>query len=106
MTPQRIQLCRTPGWRKPPNAIVVVRGTDWGNPFPVTNNDPATAVRLHAEWITNPDAQPIRCGKKTYHPTTPEVIQTVLGGHHLCCCWCPPGQPCHADTLLKLANRG
>lgn len=21
-------------------------------------------------------------------------------------CWCPPGQPCHADVLLELANPG
>lgn len=20
-------------------------------------------------------------------------------------CWCPPGQPCHADVLLELANQ-
>lgn len=22
------------------------------------------------------------------------------------CCWCKPGQPCHADVLLRLANEG
>jgi len=21
-------------------------------------------------------------------------------------CWCPLGQPCHADVLLEIANRG
>lgn len=28
-----------------------------------------------------------------------------LRGHDLCC-WCKPGQPCHADVLLQLANGG
>ena len=35
MTPQRIQLRRTKGWRKPEGAIVVARPTKWGNPFRV-----------------------------------------------------------------------
>jgi hypothetical protein len=35
MTPQRIQLRRTKGWRKPEGAIVVARPSRWGNPFKV-----------------------------------------------------------------------
>lgn len=31
--PQRIQLRRTKGWRKPTEAIVVARPSRWGNPF-------------------------------------------------------------------------
>jgi hypothetical protein len=34
-TPQRIQLRRTKGWRKPEGAIVVARPSKWGNPFKV-----------------------------------------------------------------------
>jgi hypothetical protein len=34
-TPQRIQLRRTKGWRKPEGAIVVARPSKWGNPFHV-----------------------------------------------------------------------
>jgi hypothetical protein len=33
--PERIQLRRTKGWRKPEGAIVVARPTKWGNPFRV-----------------------------------------------------------------------
>lgn len=29
---------------------------------------------------------------------------STLGGRNLAC-WCRPGQPCHADVLLELANR-
>lgn len=31
--PERIQLQRTKGWRKPEGAVVVARPTKWGNPF-------------------------------------------------------------------------
>lgn len=34
---------------------------------------------------------------------TVEDIRTELAGRDLAC-WCPPGQPCHADVLLELAN--
>lgn len=30
-------------------------------------------------------------------------IQTDLRGKNLAC-WCKPGEPCHADVLLELAN--
>jgi hypothetical protein len=33
--PQRIQLRRTKGWRKPEGAIVVARPSRWGNPYVV-----------------------------------------------------------------------
>jgi hypothetical protein len=33
--PERIQLRRTKGWRKPEGAIVVSRPSKWGNPFRV-----------------------------------------------------------------------
>jgi Domain of unknown function (DUF4326) len=31
--PERIQLSRAKGWRKPPGAVVVSRPSRWGNPF-------------------------------------------------------------------------
>lgn len=31
--PERIQLRRTKGWRKPTGAVVVARPSQWGNPF-------------------------------------------------------------------------
>jgi len=31
--PERIQLSRQKGWRKPPGAILVSRPSKWGNPF-------------------------------------------------------------------------
>lgn len=120
-TPKRIQLRRTKGWRKPPDAIVVARPTKWGNPYAagdaasVTAHadgyqaeirlTPQLAVLLYADlmetrvWI-EPD----------HHPEDRAIAQAwrdglaELRGHDLAC-WCPPGAPCHADVLLDLANR-
>lgn len=42
--PQRVQLRRTPGWRKPENTISVARPSKFGNPFVVGK----TQIRLPA----------------------------------------------------------
>lgn len=106
--PRRIQLSRTKGWRKPAGAVVVARPTKWGNPFAIgvfrcsghgdtyleeAVKDRETAVRFFRDML----GYPIRP-----YPTTDE-IRRELAGHDLCC-WCPPGQPCHADVLLEIAN--
>ena len=47
MTPHRIQLRRTKGWRKPPGAVVVPRPTRLGNPYSVAEHGQAGAVALY-----------------------------------------------------------
>jgi hypothetical protein len=36
-------------------------------------------------------------------PFTAEDARRELAGRNLAC-WCPPGEPCHADVLLEVAN--
>ncbi|HMJ77602.1 MAG TPA: DUF4326 domain-containing protein [Iamia sp.] len=91
--PERIQLRRSKGWRKPPGAVVVSRPSRWGNPFPVDGDevpDRETSVALYRAWAaTDP----------------PELADVeVLRGRALAC-WCPLGGPCHAEVLLELANK-
>lgn len=74
--PVRIQRRRTAGWRMPEGAVYVGRPTRWGNPFPHTGT---AASRAEV------------------------VARRQLAGRDLAC-WCPPGQPCHADVLLDVAN--
>lgn len=107
MAPERIQLSRRKGWRKPAGAIVVARPGPWGNRYVVGETiehvdgcmilvrDRAHAVVLHREWI---DWQMAR------FTTMREGLRHDLGGRDLCC-WCPLDGPCHADTLLEIANR-
>ncbi len=102
--PERIQLSRVRGWRMPENTVKVDRTTRWGNPYRVGSTvhrgppfsgrdemvrDAAHACRLFRRWLMNlRDAE---------HHIAP------LRGKNLAC-WCKPGEPCHADVLLELAN--
>lgn len=114
----RVQLRRTKGWRKPEGAIVVSRPTRWGNPNDWRLDQPVYGPVVYADGERNDDptryndAQRrqwsvdhyeagVRQGWNGY-PTVDE-IREHLGGHDLLC-WCPVGQPCHADVLLRLAN--
>lgn len=73
----------------PKNTVYVGRPTRWGNPFFV---GPAEKrVQLYERWIT------------TQMPALLSEARKVLRGKNLAC-WCGPGEPCHADVLLWLAN--
>lgn len=94
--PERIQLRRTRGWRKPEGSVVVARPSGWGNPHRATDDSPEAhqvAVELfHADLLA---------GRLDF---TIDDVQRALGGHDLAC-WCAPGLACHADVLLEAANR-
>lgn len=144
MSPQRIQLRRTKGWRKPEGAIVVARPSRWGNPYVVERarsverdqqgmpirstlgrNGPWTVYatrRGHhtgSEWGGFGDdreaaiAFAVELHRRSVLAMADGVDGPIdlhsfvgeLAGHDLAC-WCPEGQPCHADVLLELANRG
>jgi len=117
--PERIQLRRTKGWRKPEGVFVVGRPSKWGNPFTIKEHglnlsislyrnlirgvwNPALLRHLsdqrlaqiyedHWEWKRRIDGHPL------------EVARFELVGRDLAC-WCPLSEPCHADVLLELAN--
>lgn len=89
--PERIQLSRKKGWRKPENTVVVARPTQYGNPFPVRDGDRARAVSLFEQSAIG------------FGDFTAERIRAELAGKNLAC-WCPLDEPCHADVLLEIAN--
>jgi len=97
MRPQRIQLRREKGWRMPPNTVSVARPGKFGNPFKVTEERTAAeAVIAFRTWllVDGCDAGRARILESIEH----------LRGKNLAC-YCCPGNPCHADVLLELANR-
>lgn len=109
--PERIQLSRKKGWRKPENTAVVARPSKWGNPYRVT---PATtaaeAVRMYRSlidrWSRDRVEPHIRHdGLGVWDRNIKNTIRIQLGGKNLAC-WCPLDQPCHADVLLEIANQG
>jgi hypothetical protein len=118
VSPQRIQLKRTKGWRKPEGAVVVSRPSKWGNPYRVLRGDnsdiwvvvePAGAPEgIEVEWASSRSeatelaVEMFRLERQhTTYPSDDE-IRTELAGRDLAC-WCPPG-PCHADVLLEILN--
>ncbi|MFG1846720.1 DUF4326 domain-containing protein [Micromonospora carbonacea] len=115
--PKRIQRKRSVGWRMPENAKYVGRPTRWGNPFTAVatatksevwegdrfigqSTDPTWGRRRAVELFilhTGP------MGNYEYDADTLAELRRDLAGRDLAC-WCPDGQPCHADHLLHLAN--
>lgn len=121
--PQRIQRQRTKGWRMPAGAVYVGRGSRWGNAWrihPVTDHafafgDAADVTHTTSGaclgrfdrisrspgtgapyWATRQFAADLTDDFKA-------EIRAALAGKTLAC-WCPEGQPCHADVLLAIAN--
>lgn len=96
--PVRLQLSRKRGFDLQANsmsinglsAVKVTRPGKWGNPFVVSPHVTAEkSVELFREVANSP----------TYIATA----QTLRGKN--LACWCKPGEPCHADVLLEIANR-
>jgi hypothetical protein len=86
----RVQQRRTKGWRKPADAMSVVRGTRWGNPFKVEEFGRADAIsrfRVYASAKSRDD---------------PSWLAPLHG--RVLMCWCTCDEPCHADVLLELIN--
>lgn len=109
MKPTRIQLSRRKGWRMPPNTVKVDRSTKWGNPFIVgQHGGRAYCVELHRALLVE-GLRPGFCVAADNVDEQQQYLQMVikhigdLRGKNLAC-WCPLTVPCHADTLLAIAN--
>ncbi len=92
--PERVQLSRAKGWRKPDNTVVVSRPTKWGNPYKIgpTFQSRAQAVHRYEDDLL---AGRLR--------VSAEDARRELAGHDLAC-WCSLDGPCHAEVLLRIAN--
>jgi hypothetical protein len=108
--PERIQLRRTKGWRKPEGAVVVARPSIWGNPFAIRPDGPnGWSVAGVVEGVSLDTA--LGCAVQAYRhalvrgelDVTVGHARDALAGRDLAC-WCRIGTPCHADVLLELAN--
>lgn len=110
--PQRIQLKRTKGWRMPPNTVKVDRSTRWGNPFVLVAQPGhkwvkrAWSVEVDGETIHRdlPRDEALNWSLMRFAAEVAALLDlTPLQGKNLAC-WCDPGEPCHADVLLGMAN--
>lgn len=124
--PQRIQLRRVRGWRKPEGAVVVSRPSRWGNPFRVVNDGSLLGEPLyrveppagfdgvflggeHTRQVAHRQSVDLfrlhigPMGFIEYDDETLHSLRVSLRGRDLAC-WCPPSVDCHADVLLEVAN--
>lgn len=109
--PKRIQRKRTKGWRMPPNTVYVGRGTMFGNPFNATQvaacfhmwGYPKPLVKLHSPPSLERCIDMYTAWLMT-NLSWDSTLLDRLRGKDLAC-WCPLGKLCHADVLLRLANR-
>ncbi len=114
MTPVRIKLSRRKGWRMPENTVNVARPGKWGNPFKV--GSPLMSLpfmicgRFKGELVGSTltqeravEAFRIWTNSMFHGKLLAESAKVNLRGKNLAC-WCKPGDPCHADVLLEIAN--
>ena len=98
MKPQRIQLSRKSGFNlqavsRALNGLPAVncaRPSEFGNPYTVAEYGREGAVKQYRYLIEK-------------YPQLEASIKTELRGKNLGC-WCKPGELCHADVLLEIAN--
>jgi len=91
--PKRFQISRRKGWKKPQNGLLVSRPGKWGNLFKVSETlTREQAVAKFEQYLTS-----MPNDKR-------QALLKPLRGKDLGC-WCPLHLPCHADVLLKWANR-
>ena len=82
--------------RVPDGAVYVGRAAPclkrsrFANPFAVKGRSRSEALRLYREHLAA-------------HPELLATAKADLAGRDLAC-WCKPGDPCHADILLAVAN--
>jgi len=88
----------------PPNTIYVGRGSKWGNPHKVgvslARNQDGTYRYMNADDAVDAYRETIMFWIDK-EPKKYNIDE--LRGKDLAC-WCPLGQPCHADVLLEIAK--
>lgn len=100
----------------PKGTIYVGRPTVYGNPFQAGVDfcgptiqclyTPTELVEKFRSWITATELPALFWDADLIDAHT--KLKTALKRGDLVgrdlACWCPPGQPCHADVLLDLAS--
>jgi hypothetical protein len=103
------------GWRHMhPDAVIVARPGRWGNPFDYRKaaevgygDGRSAAVDAFRGWLRGEDwGTPDGETRDSMEARRAEILSKLdqLRGRDLAC-WCPIEAPCHADVLMKLANR-
>lgn len=119
MEPIRIQRKRVKGFKLPENTVCVTRGTKWGNPFKIGVYYKYGKAGFMSPCHPDSIALAKATGDHIYIATTEDAVFhyekyikgllfppdfSELKGKNLAC-FCALDKPCHADVLLKIANK-
>jgi len=93
----------------PENTVSVCRPGKWGNPFGTeqfrwTRPDPETEIEPRRRTDEECQAEAVAIYENWLPAEKIEEARRELRGKNLAC-YCKPGTPCHADVLLRLANK-
>lgn len=99
LRPKRIQRSRAKGWKMPENTVYVGRPTKWGNPYHVGGFNQMT----HAD-VVDTFEQMLDYGTPEQYPHHENIVKELCGKN--LACFCPLDKHCHADVLLRIANKG
>jgi hypothetical protein len=117
--PKRVQVqsWRFKGGKKPENTVIVARPPRWSNPFKVGDCREAgfrgtdAEIQLHCVkafrvWLTSSYWRGNWDGHESKEARS-LILDNLeqLKGKDLAC-YCPLDEPCHADVLLEIANKG
>lgn len=107
--PIRIQRKRTKGFKMPENTVYVGRPGKWGNPFKVGKflcGCRSVGECSHNLLYVSTAKEAVECFEYDIQERLKSGLLdiTELKGKNLAC-WCKIGDPCHADVLLKMANK-
>lgn len=97
--PIRHQRKRTKGYRLPEGVVSVTRPGKWGNPY-------QTAHDFRCAFLAIRDGRILSAEREKHARHMIAIVRDIeqLRGKDLAC-WCAPGQQCHADVLIEMANR-
>ena len=77
----------------PVGAIAIVRPSIWGNPFKITKDmGRVEVIKKFESALVNGELR-----------FSIDDVKSKLRGKNLAC-WCPVGESCHGDILIKYAN--
>ncbi len=95
---KRIQRKRTKGWKMPKTAVYVGRPTKWGNPFKIIPG----GISFTVEGVVQMYRYTLKENETKRARWINEHLDELRGKDLVC--WCPLGQPCHADVLIELCE--
>lgn len=111
--PQRIQLSRAAGWRKPKNTLTVSRPTIWGNPW--VGPDAVEAYRRFLEQVIHGNLWIVQCQmgldvecvfRKPFDRVgmLQAAVLDYIRNPVDVACWCSLKRPCHGNVIRALPH--